>query len=317
MSSISALSSQLMRAIDPSSSTANAQTGPSQSAKETKQAAAMLEQLFMRELMKAMRETVPESSLFGEQNTQDIYSQMFDEAIAEEVGRGGGVGLSKAFMEQLGGGTPVKSSPSRAAAILRQVASLGTGSHNPGIHTGSAANTLQRSSVRATEADEPHFAISRAVSNSNPMANPTIGQNLKGIQFESPNRPNPVKLQDNDGRLIWPTREAANTMLDPTGSIQTRPGAEIMAAGSGQIIVADQHSMVVDHGQGIKTRYVGLGKVLAQSGDLVLRGQTLGTAGAAGSFQFEVTHAQRVLQPEEITRLFGPTTLSQNDPKAW
>lgn len=219
---------------------------------QLERAAAMLEGVFLRQLLKVMRETVPESPLFGENLGQSVYTQMFDEAVAEEVSRGEGMGLRPILLAQLGGaGIRPPASARRAAAALRSVAALDAPPREPAASSAPAAL-------------------------------------LGGVSFSAPERPEPVRLRDPDGKLTTPL---AGTALD--GDRLNAPrGAEVRAAGSGEVVASGQGWLVIDHGRNLRTHYQGLGRVQTQVGDLVLRGQAVGTAGAEG-LRFQVTRGGR------------------------
>ncbi len=219
---------------------------------ELERVASQLEGVFMRQLLKSMRETVPASSLGGDgpSNASSTYLQMFDDAIADEASRGEGLGLRKVLLEQLGGAALART-PASAAAALRRVAAMG--------------NTTPAAAGAALAATSP-------------------GSELGGVAFEAPNRPEPVRLRDADGPLASPV--AGPSRLDEGGLVVTRPGEEVLAAGAGQVVAAGGGALVIDHGGGLRSRYEGLGRVLAQPGDLVLRGQAVGAASNAGRFRF-------------------------------
>ncbi len=94
---------------------------------DTKQAriraqAARLEGVFMQELLKAMRETVPKEGVLEGGQGEDIFSSMFDEHIAEVAARRSGGALTEALVQQLAGSNdgsaqtqPTKSGPSAPA----------------------------------------------------------------------------------------------------------------------------------------------------------------------------------------------------------
>lgn len=67
-----------------------------------REAAAELEGVFMQELMKVMRRTVPKSGLTGGGFGAETYLGMLDEALTREAAAGGGLGLADAIAEQLG-----------------------------------------------------------------------------------------------------------------------------------------------------------------------------------------------------------------------
>lgn len=233
---------------------------------EAKHAAAMMEGLFIRQLMRCMRQTVPKSSLFGESTAMNIYKEMFDGGIVDEVSRGNtGFGMREELMRQLQGGSGPLISASGdvspgAAAALRRLASQGA-------------------ARQVTDAALQH------------------GVNLSGVAYEAPRR-SMAGLADPDGRLEWPVD--GTPASDARGRIPGTRGADVMAAGSGRVVSADANSLVLDHGGGLRTVYRGLGQVEAQRGDLVLRGQTLGSVSQREELGFSATKNGHAMEPAEI-----------------
>jgi len=84
-------------------------------------------------------------------------------------------------------------------------------------------------------------------------------------------------------------------------------GSKIRATAPGRVVFAGRRQrygqlVEIDHGHGIKTRYAHLGKVLAKTGQLVDRGQTIGTLGSSGRstgphLHYEVRYGRRSLNP--------------------
>ena len=90
---------------------------------DTGKAAKMLEGLFLRQLMKIMRKTVPDSGLMGGGLGKSIYTEMFDGVIADRAAGDGGLGLAAELGRQLGqASTGARMSAQRAAATFRRVA---------------------------------------------------------------------------------------------------------------------------------------------------------------------------------------------------
>jgi flagellar protein FlgJ len=54
-----------------------------------------LESYFVHFLLKEMRKTIPKSDLFGNSNSQEIYVDMLDQQIAQNIAMAGGLGLAK------------------------------------------------------------------------------------------------------------------------------------------------------------------------------------------------------------------------------
>jgi Rod binding domain-containing protein len=250
-------------------------------AAELQRAAAQLEGIFLRQLLKSMRKTVPESALFGRSMGKDIYTEMFDGAIADEMAKVGGIGIRDVLLQQLGGKptTPVSSPVSalRAAGAFQAVAAAG-GAASPAATIRPDANAADKT---------------REV--------------LGGVRYEAPDRPERLKLGDGGaGGLRWPVGDAAaSRMVDDRGTIAAPAGDEILAAAAGRVVSADATSLVVDHGRGLRTRYVGLGAVQAQPGDLVLKGQTVGSVASFGSMTFVAERRGQALGGSELSRLFG------------
>ncbi len=61
-----------------------------------------MESLFIHQLLKEMRATIPKSGLFGKSHAQDIYTGMLDGRLAQEISQNRGLGLSTMLMRQLG-----------------------------------------------------------------------------------------------------------------------------------------------------------------------------------------------------------------------
>lgn len=66
-----------------------------------KKACADFEAIFITQMFKAMRRTIPQSGL-NKFPGKDIYTMMFDRKVAEDLAkRDGGMGLQKAIFDQL------------------------------------------------------------------------------------------------------------------------------------------------------------------------------------------------------------------------
>jgi flagellar protein FlgJ len=118
-------------------------------------------------------------------------------------------------------------------------------------------------------------------------------------RFEPPRRPESVALIDGDGGFTSPLAGPL-PRVDGERSIAAAPGAVVVASASGTVVSAGAGHLIVDHGQGTYTRYTQLGPSLAQRGDLVLRGQTIGRVGPSGRLGFDIRRAGRILTPTEI-----------------
>jgi flagellar protein FlgJ len=70
--------------------------------KKLRQACTEFEAIFLYNLFKEMRRTIPKSSLLPAAPGKDTYEMMFDQKVAEDLSkRGEGIGLQKTLYEQL------------------------------------------------------------------------------------------------------------------------------------------------------------------------------------------------------------------------
>ena len=67
------------------------------------EAAQQFEALFTSMVLKAMRDTVPEDSLFGG-SSMKTYQEMFDQQLSLDLSRRGGIGLAPLIAKQLAAG---------------------------------------------------------------------------------------------------------------------------------------------------------------------------------------------------------------------
>jgi flagellar protein FlgJ len=59
------------------------------------------ESIFITYLLKSMRKTIMEPGLLGTTNESKIFKSMFDEKVALEVSKSGGIGLGEMLYEKL------------------------------------------------------------------------------------------------------------------------------------------------------------------------------------------------------------------------
>lgn len=61
------------------------------------------EAIIIKQLLSAMRRTVPEGGLFSGGYAQDMYQSMSDEQLSKELANGRGLGIGEALYRQLAG----------------------------------------------------------------------------------------------------------------------------------------------------------------------------------------------------------------------
>lgn len=244
---------------------------------EARKAAKMMEGLFMRQLLKTMRKTVPKGGIMNGGMSQDIFTEMFDGAMADEMSKGRGVGLADMLFSQLSGQD-------------RSGAKLAMGALKSGID----AIAALPAEAMPTATKLPVVSGGAAAARFRKEANYKV---LDGVQFEHPDRKFAQAPSSSGERLRWPVDGASRWLGQ--GGIQGEAQATVTAAGSGKVVDVGADYLVLDHGRGLTSRYERLGKVASQIGDFVLRGQALGELGKDGKLLFSARKLGENLQVSE------------------
>src|SRR3990172_2518412 len=69
--------------------------------KKLRKACADFESLFIYQMFKTMRNTVPPGGLLGNRAGKDVYEMMMDQKVSEELAKKGGMGLQDVLFNQL------------------------------------------------------------------------------------------------------------------------------------------------------------------------------------------------------------------------
>lgn len=80
---------------------AGARTHSAGTDRELMKACQELESVFLEELLKEMRRTVPKDDLFGGGRGEEVFQSMFDQEIAKAMAARGGIGLAEILYRQL------------------------------------------------------------------------------------------------------------------------------------------------------------------------------------------------------------------------
>ncbi len=86
-------------------------TGANQDGASTrlKRICAEFESIFMTYMLKSMRSAMVEEGIMGNSHESKIMNAMFDENLALEVAKGGGIGLGNVLFERLGEASGISS----------------------------------------------------------------------------------------------------------------------------------------------------------------------------------------------------------------
>ena len=94
--------------IDPRSAMQPTAQPNKSDSKQAKELAALrhscreFEAIYVNEMYKSMRKTVPEGELFGKKGmAEEVYREMLDMEMARETASGDGMGIGKAMYQQL------------------------------------------------------------------------------------------------------------------------------------------------------------------------------------------------------------------------
>ncbi len=80
----------------------------SENSEDLKSACKQFESIFTNILLKNMRRTVGDGGLTEKSQAREMFEEMLDEKIAEEVSKGQGIGLAQTIYEQLSKNISVK-----------------------------------------------------------------------------------------------------------------------------------------------------------------------------------------------------------------
>lgn len=91
--------------IDPaqllSQTTATVKAPKGRDPEKLQEAAQQFEAIFIQQMYKEMRKTIPDDGLIPRGNADDIYAQMQDMEAAKITAQNGGIGLADLMMQQL------------------------------------------------------------------------------------------------------------------------------------------------------------------------------------------------------------------------
>jgi peptidoglycan hydrolase FlgJ len=90
------------RSIQTADSLKNKATDPKdQELRKVRKSCREFEAIYINELYKGMRKTIPDSGLFEKNMADTMYKEMLDMEMAKQTAEGDGMGIGKAMYEQL------------------------------------------------------------------------------------------------------------------------------------------------------------------------------------------------------------------------
>lgn len=147
----------------------------------------------------------------------------------------------------------------------------------------------------------------------------TSGTQLATVRNVFFNNPPANAPASSGGKYQWPTTDRrinspygyrAFDRWHPGADIEGRTGDPVYASEAGRVTTAGWSGggyrggygiqIVVDHGNGVQTRYAHLSKVYVSSGTSVSRGQTIGAVGATGNAYGDHLHFECIINGRQL-----------------
>ncbi len=242
-----------------------------------REAARQFESVFMHQVFKTMRATVPKEGLLDTGFGGQVFTDMLDQEYAELASRNGQVGLAGIIAEQLGAPR--------------------TGALRPGSTVGMRARAAQIYAAQATARAEQTGRIDGAG-----ISDPSREAWVMPVDGRVSSRFGLRKLADED-------HARQHRGLD----IAAPTGTPIRAARAGTVSFAGRrggfgNTVVVDHGQGVSTLYAHASTIDVNVGDRVRAGAPIAKVGSTGRstgphLHFEIRRDGEAVDPAGALRI--------------
>ncbi len=238
-------------------------------------AAKEFESLFLHQLFKSMRSTIPKEGMMDAGMGGEMFTDMLDQEYAKNAAQKGGIGLADMISEQFGAGE----------------AADGAGQHEPrrphGVNVAQQSLTAARG-LRTYGAQAPTLPT-------NGLALPIAGGH---VSSEYGMR----QLSDDPA----PRMHDGLDIAAPEGTpIQAAQGGTVAHAGW---IKGYGNAVILDHGNGTTTLYGHASELLVKAGERVERGAPIAKVGNTGHstgphLHFEVRQEGRTVDPRRALGL--------------
>lgn len=209
-------------------------------------------------------------------------------------------------------------------------------SSKPGVYTLQFTNTLTgRTSTRQIEIVERNFRVQRlTVDTSVESSTRTDDAYAEYRKYYNPARENSSPTKYYSESFLLPTRGKVTTEFGESryvnGSLTTYRHAgidiaaprhtEVISTNSGKVVLSmplilTGNSIIIDHGEGLFSVYLHLEKLAVTEGELVDRGQLIGTVGSTGfstgpHLHFTMSYYRFDLEPGFL--IYGQSITKQN-----
>lgn len=240
------------------------------------EAATMLEAYFLRRVMAEVRST-GEGGLLAPGFGGQMFREMLDEALADRMAEGGGVGIAEMVKRQLGGEMDGESAPPLRPAPTASAVRSAYGAGAPGA-------AAWRAPLGEATSLEP------------------------GKEWIMPVET--TRISSGFGKIRPDPNNPGHTRTHKGIDMIAQPGTPVHAAGSGVVVRAEPTTggfgnlVVIDHGGGTHTYYAHLQTIDVREGDRVETGALIGGVGSTGRssaphLHFEVRQDGRPIDPTD------------------
>ena len=272
----------------------------------------------MRQSMASSSESDEESKEFGFGN--ETMTDTVDTELARQLSLSGGVGVADVIVDGFVSKNLVQGTGGGAAANVVAVPgglSFGTAPSSP--RTSAPSHPTSAPSHLVPAPSHPTSAPSHLVSE-------TVSENSPALPVKRPVVPTAVRPADAAVPLPVdaPLTSHFGWRADPLDGrvrfhrgvdVRAAYGTEVPAVAQGTVVFAGEQggygtTVVVEHPQGLRTRYAHLSASVVRVGDQVTAGQPIGRVGSSGRstgahLHFEVEQAGRRIDPEVAAARFA------------
>lgn len=244
---------------------------------DIKKAAVQFEAFFLRQMLSEVRGS-SEGGLLDQGPGAKMFKEMLDERLADSMAEGGGIGIAQMVAEQLSSQLGVEMDPEAIAELDR---APGAGAAEPA----SAVVAPAAAGAGGTRAGRSAYGRAPGRLSTSP---------IDGVKISSSfgRRTDPI----HGGSRFHGGMDLAATTGTPVKS--AGPGVVVRAAFAGGY----GNLVVIDHGDGLQTRYAHLDAFDVDVGDRVPAGARIGSVGETGRttgphLHFEVRRDGKAVDP--------------------
>lgn len=262
---------------------------------------AQLESLFIFQLLQTMRKTVPNSGLFEKGFVHDLYHSLFDQEIAQQIARRGGLGLQSFLLQQFADQPQLQTQERRLSTPIIPGASL-----PPAKATGVS---IEEPETRpdASSHPQPSSPEDKSLSLDHRQVLAIYRQQIK--------QPPPSFVEPVQGRISshfgWREHPILQIEKFHHGlDIAAPEGTLIRAAAPGRVIFSGEQGgygnmVILEHPDGYTTRYAHNSVNLVHVGEQVEQAQPIARVGQTG----RVTGPHLHFEIRKDGQAFDPMTL--------